>query len=157
MHPIIQQHLGPFAGAVTILVAFVHLIHPRAGFPRLLEYLQFNLPLLDPRPLAFSLAGVAMITGVLLVWNGLLPRTPAYRLGMVMMVVFLVGYVGWHLTGHGGFWPYIETHHHGGNPVTIMVDHLRTDRWAQVSKSLEIAALALMYLAYRQPPDDEGS
>ncbi len=146
----IRSHANMLAGGTIIIVAILHIAHPRIGLPRLLEYLMFQLPLLDPRPLVFTISGIGLIIGVLLAWNGLLSTRAAYLAGMAMMVIYLVGYVGWHLTGHGGFWPYIERHHHGGNPVVLIYNHLMADNWELVTKALELLSLGLLAIAYHE-------
>lgn len=145
--PDIDQ-LALLAGVLTIAVALVHLMHPQAGFPRLLEMVMVGALLFDPRPFTFTVIGVAMILGVLLVWNGLLPRRESYLAAMGLMILFMVGYAIWHLTGHGGFWPWREGHHHGGAPWEILWNHYWTDTWGQLSKTLEAITLAVLAYLY---------
>lgn len=140
--------LALLAGGLTIMVALIHLNHPSAGFPRLLELLRTDNLLLDPRPPLFSLLGVAMIGGVLLVWNGMLPRRRAYEAGMAVMVLFLIGYAVWHLTGHGGVWPWRAAHTHHTPPLESLWNHYRSEPWAQVSKTLEMLAVGLLGYVY---------
>ncbi|MFP4627576.1 MAG: hypothetical protein ACLFMX_01145 [Halobacteriales archaeon] len=149
-----RSHLQLLAGALVMVVALLHLLHERAGFPRLVVLVSVGQPLLDPRPLAFTLLGTALIVGVLATWNGYLDRRGAYLAGIVAMGVLLIGYVLWHLTGHGAFWPYHpgEAELHPGNPVVVILDHLRINPWELASKVSELTALAL--LGYLHATDD---
>lgn len=148
---LVRRRLALLAGALSLLVGFLHLAHETAGFPRLVLLVSAGQPLLDPRPLAFTVAGVGLIVGVLATWNDLLHRRGAYLAGIGMMVVFLVGYGLWHLTGHGSFWPFRpgQARIHPGNPVWVIVEHLRADRWELAAKATELAALALLVYLYR--------
>lgn len=138
------------AGALTIVVALLHLGHETAGFPRFVLLVSTGQPLLDPRPITFTIAGVGLIIGVLATWNGFVDRQWAYRLGIAMMVAFMAGYVLWHLTGHGSFWPYRpgSAELHPGNPIVIIVDHLRIEHWALASKTAELAAVIVLSYVY---------
>lgn len=138
------------AGALVMVVALLHLLHERAGFPRLVVLVSVGRPLLDPRPLTFTLVGTALIIGVLATWNRYLDRRVAYPAGIAVMAALLVGYVLWHLTGHGAFWPYHpgEAEVHPGNPALVVLDHLRVNHWELASKLAEVAALVLLGYLY---------
>ncbi|MFW6152826.1 MAG: hypothetical protein ACOC42_00545 [Halobacteriota archaeon] len=139
-----DQRLRYLAGALAYAVALLHLFHPTLGFPRLVVYLRIGQPILDPRPLLFVLSAVAIIVAVNLVWFGA-PRKPMYVAGMAMMVVYLVGYVGWHFTGHGGFLPWRDpVFHEGIGPLENVVNHLAEDVWALVAVTLELALLVVL-------------
>ena len=137
------------AAALAFVVAILHLFHPQFGFTRLVLYVQVGT-LYDPRPLAFTLSGLAIVAGVLLVFNGITKR-PVYLAGIGLMVTYLVGYGAWHtVLDHGGFWPYIEPYgHHEMGTIAVIVDHLRHDWLALASKGAELALLSLLVVLYR--------
>ena len=137
------------AGTLAFVVAVLHLFHPQYGFTRLVQYVQVGT-LFDPRPLVFTLSGLAIVAGVLLVFNGVTKR-PVYLAGIALMVTYLVGYGAWHtVLEHGGFWPYIEPYgHHEMGTIAVIVDHLRHDWLALASKLAELALLALLVVLYR--------
>ena len=136
------------AGLLALLVAWIHLLHPRLGFGRLLVYLEVGT-LYDPRPPLFVAASLLVMVGVGL---GLLGsyRRQLYLGGIALMIVMLVGYVAWHtVLDHGGFWPHLHAHahdHHG--VVETMVIHLANDRVALVSKVSEVVLLVLLLALY---------
>lgn len=148
------KYLATTAGVLVLLIGLLHLAHESAGFPRLIEQLQTSNLLLDPRPALFSLLGVASIAGVLLVWNGMLPRQSAYLAGIGLMLVLLFGYALWHLTGHGGFWPWRPAHFHDTSPLDLLWNHFWSYPWAQASKTLELIALVLLAYIYRHDYSD---
>lgn len=145
---IAHRHLRLLTGLIVILVAILHLAHQSAGFPALVTFIDAGTPFIDPRPIAFTLSGAALIIGTLAVWNGYIPRREAYLAGMAMLAVYLLGYIVWHLTGHGGFWPYLEGRHHDGNPIMVMFDHLRHDEWERTAKLLELIGLSVLGYLY---------
>ncbi|MFW6448717.1 MAG: hypothetical protein ACOC0X_04130 [Halobacteriota archaeon] len=148
--PLDRAKLRLIAGGVVLAVALLHLLHERAGFPRLVVLVSIGQPLLDPRPLAFTVLGTALIVGVLATWNRYVDPRVAYPAGIVVMLTLLVGYVVWHLTGHGAFWPYHpgEAELHPGNPVVVILDHLRLNRWELASKLSELVAFGLLGYLY---------
>lgn len=88
----LSADLDRIAGGLALFVAVIHLFHPQIGFPQLIQYLQLGT-LYDPRPLVFTISGLAIIVGVLLVYNGV-ARKRVYLLGIAMMITYLAGYVG---------------------------------------------------------------
>lgn len=149
-HGITAQHVRYAAAGLAFLVAAVHLFHPAHGLPRFAEIVAVGLDNLmyDPRPIAFVLSGVTIILGVNLVAVGA-SRRLLYALGMAMMVVYLVGYFGWHLSGHGGFLPVRKPLYHDMGPIEATAAHLRGDPWARVSVLAETALLAVLAWLYR--------
>ena len=140
------------AAALAYLVAVVHLFHPTHGFARLVLVLSANPGLLlsDPRPLAFVLSAAALLVGVPAVLRGV-PERPVVALGASLMVVYIVGYFAWHLSGHGGFLPGREPLYHGLTPPEAVISHLATDPWAAAALVLEVALLVvLVALLYRR-------
>jgi hypothetical protein len=145
-----NSQLGYVGAALAYVVAAIHLAHPQNGLPRLLLLAATdNLGLLatDPRPVAFVLAGLALVAGVKLVLLGY-PRRPIYALGMALVATFLVGYFAWHFTGHGGFLPGRAPNYHGLGPVEATVSHLRDNPIALASKAAEAALLAALAALY---------
>lgn len=131
------------AGGLALFTAVVHLVHPSQGGAALVVYAQAGY-LGDPRPLAFTLGAFALISGVLLGYNGFAGRT-LYLGGIAVTLSFLVGFVAWHtLLDHGAFWPHLEPNAHGGNPLVVAALHLRDDPLALVSKLAELALLGCL-------------
>ena len=148
--PISGDHGLGVAAALAYLVAVVHLFHPTHGFLRLVVVLGADpgLLLADPRPVAFVVSAAAILLAVPAVIRGY-PERRAFALGAGLMVVYLVGYFAWHLTGHGGFLPGREPLYHGLTPVEAVVSHLTTDPWAAAAVVLEVALLVvLLFLLY---------
>lgn len=148
--PTVRQ-LEYVGAALAYLVAAVHIFHPQRGFPRLLLLVSTdNAALLasDPRPLLFVLSGLGILLAVKVVLLGY-PRKPIYALGIALMGTFIVGYFGWHLTGHGGFLPGRTAHGHGLHPVETVLSHLRSYPVASASKLAEAALLAVLAVLYR--------
>lgn len=147
-----SDHELGIAAALAYLVAVVHLFHPTHGFARLIIVLTADPGLLlsDPRPLAFVLSAGAIIVAVPAVIRGFPERT-AFALGAVLMGAYAVGYLAWHLTGHGGFLPGREPLYHGLSPLEAVVSHLTTDPWALAALGLELVLLVvLLGLLYRR-------
>lgn len=140
----LSADLDRIAGGLALFVAVIHFFHPQIGFPQLIQYLQLGT-LYDPRPLVFTISGLAIIVGVLLVYNGV-ARKRVYLLGIAMMITYLAGYVGWHtVLDHGTFWPYIEYpgHSEEGLLETIAA-HLFVDPRELTSKAAELILLVLL-------------
>jgi hypothetical protein len=56
----------------------------------------------DPRPLLFFGSGVAILAGVVLTARGRLPYRLAYQLGILALLTYVVGWLGWHtVLNHG--------------------------------------------------------
>jgi hypothetical protein len=150
------------------LVVLTAVIHLSWGLPRVFVYLDpaaLDLYLTtdavpDPRPVLFVLSGGAIGVGTLATWRGYLSLSRAYRLGIAMMAVYVVGWTLWHTTGHGQlfFGEAVastaggEGGHHGGLVHTV-VDHLVTLPLEAASKSAEVGAIALFLALLRADPD----
>lgn len=100
-----------------------------------------------PRPLAFVLSAIAIVSGMSLVLFGFLEK-PIYALGLLLMVTYIIGYFAWHLTGHGGFLPGREPHYHGVAPHEAVVNHLQGDSWALVAVVTETLLAIILALLY---------
>ena len=152
----VRERVGPretrvlrvSAGAVAILVAWLHLLHPEYGYDLLLLYFEAGT-VYDPRPPLFVLSALAIFAGILLVFFDV-SRRPVYLLGVGLMATYLLGYVAWHtVLDHGAFWPYIEPHSHADSSIIeTIVSHLRADTIALVSKAAELLLLVLLVVLY---------
>ena len=148
MEPSTVRRLRLLAGGLALFVAAVHLLHPTQGGVALLVYARAGY-LGDPRPLLFTLTGFALVSGVLLGYNGFAGR-PLYLGGVAVAVALLGGFVAWHtLLDHGAFWPHLEPNAHGGNPLVVALRHLLEDPLVLVSKLAEVALLACLAVLLR--------
>jgi hypothetical protein len=140
------------AGVLAYVVASVHLFHPKLGGRRLVKLLTINPGVLatDPRPLAFVVSGLALVVGVLLVQRDRLPERPALLAGAGLMVIYIVGYFGWHLSGHGGFLPGREPLYHDFTPLEAVAAHLGGDPFALTAVLSELALLLVLLALLRQ-------
>lgn len=131
-------------GLLAVLIAWVHLLHPRLGLSRLLLYLDVGT-LYDPRPPLFVASAILIGIGIGL-WLVDLRRDVVYVGGLLLMASHLAGYVAWHtVLDHGVFWPHIEPHGHDhAGPLLTMVTHLATDELALVSKLAEAALFVVI-------------
>jgi hypothetical protein len=85
-------------------------IHLWWGLPRALVYLRVGT-VADPRPYLFVVSAVAVVVGVAWLYAGG-PRRKLYALGASVMALYAVGYVWWHLGGHGGAIPGVQGYGH---------------------------------------------
>lgn len=144
-------HLRYLGAALAYAVAAIHLFHPQYGFPRFVTILgtgDLSLFLLDPRPVAFVLSGLAIIAGVTLVALGA-PRKPIYALGIGLTSAYLLGFFLWHTTGHGGFLPTRKPLYHQMGPLESVVSHLAEYPSARLAKAGEAALLVVLLTLYR--------
>jgi len=143
-------NLPAITAGIAGFVAWVHLFHPGHGVFQLIEYVQYGT-LYDPRPLAFTVAGLAMFAGIILGYADV-ARGKLYLLGMGLMATFLLGYVAWHtVLHHGAFWPHIEVHGHSSQgALDSMRAHLSGDTTALSSKIAELALFGLLIVLYRR-------
>jgi hypothetical protein len=145
-----SARLAPMAGGLAGFVAVLHLAHPTHGIGRFVQYLQLGA-LYDPRPLLFTLSGLAIVAGLTFAYAGA-DREPLYLLGIGLMLVYILGYVSWHaFLGHGAFWPGIEgTGHTDETFVESVALHLLNDPYAMVSKLAEVTLAGLLVVLYRR-------
>lgn len=143
-----------YVGAgLAVLVALLHLLDPNHGLLELfaLLYTSPEALVFDPRPAAFVLSATALLVGVSLSRNAP-TRRPYYVAGIVLALTYVVGYLAWHLTGHGGFLPGREPLLHGVTPVQNVVRHLTGDPWAAASMATELGLVAVLTLLLRREP-----
>jgi hypothetical protein len=147
---------GENAGALGVILAYVvagvHLTHPKLGLPRLVLFMQadsLHLLASHPRPLVFVASGFAIIIGVPLAATNHY-RKPIYVLGIVLMLAYILGYLSWHFSGHGGFLPNREPLFHGMAPLEALTSHFVSDLRARISKLSELALLLVLIVLYRR-------
>ncbi|MFC4541894.1 hypothetical protein ACFO5R_08125 [Halosolutus amylolyticus] len=136
------------AGALAVLVAWLHILHPEYGYEQLLRYVEFGT-LYDPRPPLFVLSGLAIFAGIVCGFKGVAKR-PVYLIGIGLIGTYLLGYVAWHtVLDHGAFWPHIEPHpHENVGLVESIIAHLEADTIAMVSKAAELVLLVFLTVLY---------
>lgn len=146
------QRLRSVGVALAVVVASIHAFHPTLGVGRLTQHILLGT-LYDPRPLVFSLSGMAIFIGILLAYNGI-ARRRIYLLGMALMVTYLGGYVVWHTVGdHGAFWPYIASPGHTDlGTVAVILLHLMQKPIELVSAITELLLFLVLATLYRIDP-----
>jgi hypothetical protein len=145
------RRLRYLGAALAVLVALLHLLDPSHGMLELFALLYTNPQVLvfDPRPAAFVLSATALLVGVSLSRNA--PnRRPYYVAGIALALTYVVGYLAWHLTGHGGFLPGREPLLHGLSPIENVARHLTGDPWAAASMASELALVAVLVALLRR-------
>lgn len=120
--------------------------------PALVAYAAAGTPLIDPRPAAFVLSGVAIIIGINVAALGL-ARRRIYVAGIVLMATYLIGYFTWHVFGHGAWWPLgPERQWVSHSFLGILLDshhlHPRNDPVSLISKAAELTLLVVLTLLY---------
>lgn len=126
-------------GGITLALAAAGL-HLVWGFPRLLVYIRLGR-LADVRPLLFVISALVVIGAAGLIYVGYTNRW-VYGLLIVIMGLYLAGYVLWHLGGHPIFIDgSVETHSHPDNPLVVIITHLLNDTFALVTAVIEFAAI----------------
>jgi len=146
------------AGLVFVTASY----HLWWGFPRSIIYLQGFDSLLtsgippDPRPFLFVAFAAALLAGPYLVTRDVVSLRRAYQLGVLLMGLSILAWIGWHETGHGAFLtgapaPEPAGHSHGGVLYTIY-DHYVTTPTEGVIKTTELLAASLFgWLLWRDP------
>jgi hypothetical protein len=144
-----NQQLRYVGAGLAYVVAIIHLFHPTLGMPALVAYTAVGTPFVDPRPAAFVFSGIAIIVGANLVLLGV-SQKPIYVLGMGLMATYIVGYFGWHMLGHGAWWPLLghESHSHTMGEILFGAHHLRGDRLALTAKLTELVLLVVLAVLY---------
>ena len=145
------RRLRYLGAALATLVALLHLLDPNHGLLELFALLYANPQVLvfDPRPAAFVVSATALLIGVSLSRNAP-DRRPYYVAGILLALTYVVGYLAWHLTGHGGFLPGREPLLHGLSPVENVVRHLTGHPWAAASMASELALIAALVALLRR-------
>lgn len=145
----IESILDSYAEPMTAVLAFVigvaHVFYPDLGFFTFAARVTTvpSLLLSDPRPALFVVSGLAVVVGVALSRDAL-DRRPYYFGGLVLFSGYVVGYFGWHLSGHGGFLPGREPLYHGLTPVENVLSHLGAEPFAALLIALELVTVILL-------------
>lgn len=123
----------------ALIAAGLHVVW---GLPRLVVYVgQGTMP--DARPLLFTLSAVVIVAAVAALFRGADER-PIYALLIAIMVVYLLGFAGWHLAGHPVLGPDgVAVHHHPEGPVAQLADHLR-DGYTLATVLFEVGAIVAL-------------
>ncbi len=121
-----DKRLKITGGLFACILALLHLLHPTHGISKLILIFLSDIELIvsTPRPLAFFLSAIAIIIGINLVWFGYQEK-PIYILGIILMLVYIVGYFSWHLSGHDGFLPGREPLLHGQSVGSLTGEIIR--------------------------------
>ncbi len=147
-----------FVGVQAALVAAgLHLVR---GIEGSVVYLQAGL-LTDVRPFLFVLSALAIVLGVVHRYLGdpsRRSRRRLYAFFVVVLFLYLVGYIVWHSGGHPIVSPepgtLISVHYHVGDPVSNILSHLRNDAFALVNAVVEVVGiLAFGWLLVGEPAD----
>ncbi|ESP89550.1 hypothetical protein [Candidatus Halobonum tyrrellensis] len=137
----VTRVLGVQAAAAS---AAIHLIE---GVPDLAVYLPI-LSVRDPRPYLFVPSALLLLGVAAAVLYGARDRR-LYSLGAGVMGTYLVGYVWWHLTDHGGLVPA----HDVANPVAEIAAHLVADPPALVAFGTELLGVVAFLLLFVADPE----
>lgn len=135
-----RERLDLIGVTLALTAGGLHLVW---GLPRLLIYAQVGrMP--DVRPPLFIIGFCLVIVGAVMVLTESRSRYGRYLLTAVM-IGYLLGYLVWHMTGHPTIGPGFsivtsEVH----TPVTVVSDHLRSDRFAFATNGVEVLALAIL-------------
>ncbi|WP_248896201.1 hypothetical protein [Haloplanus halobius] len=133
---------------LAVLVAVIHLA---LGVSNWLTYLQGGV--LFPPDLRwplFVVSGLAIVGGVVAAIAGAY-RRPLYIAGIALMVVYVVGYFGWHVSGHRPlFFVGPGTHHHGST-LSYLLAHVFAGPAEFLALASETALAGMLgYLLYRE-------
>src|SRR6056297_4155004 len=106
------------------LVVIVAVIHLSLGLYNWFRWANagFLLPR-DVRWPLFVVSGLALVVGLLLAAQGRY-RRQLYAGGILLMAVYVVGYFGWHATGHRPLVLFGTGSTHTGPIVPFLLDHL---------------------------------
>ncbi|MFB6283861.1 MAG: hypothetical protein ABEK59_08010 [Halobacteria archaeon] len=140
------------AGFLAGVSAIIHLLHPNHGVGKLSVIVSSKIGLIftHPRPLLFTVSGVAILVGIYLYHKGRFQRLILVA-GAVMMATYILFYLAWHLSGHGGFLPLRKPiYHEGVGPVDSLLQHLQNDPLALVSVVTEAVTFVLLTVIFKE-------
>ena len=133
--------------AVQLAAVFAG-IHFYWAFPRLVQALQSTIPVYqDPRPLLFVGLAAVVLAGMVLIGQGILPRSVGYAAGIALAGTSILGWAAWHLGGHAALLPWAENApaaSHVGDPLAVLVEHAVGDPIEGLSKLVELALIAVL-------------
>ena len=133
------------------LVVVVAVIHLTLGLFNWIRWASagFLLPR-DLRWPLFVVSGLALFVGLLLVAQGRY-RRPLYAGGIALMAVYVLGYFGWHTSGHRPLLFFGEGAGHNGPLVPFLLDHLFAGPVKFLALVSEVAlAVVLVYLLVKE-------
>ena len=137
------------AGANLALI--VALLHLGLGLVNWLRYLSGGVLVpTDIRWPLFVISGVAMLAGLALAREPRY-RTPLYAGGMLLMVVYIAGYFGWHVGGHRRLILFGPSTHHDVPLLPFLIDHLFAGVIEFVAIVTEVTLFVVLgYLIYAE-------
>ena len=135
--------------AAANLALIVALLHLGLGIVNWLRYLSGGLLVpTDIRWPLFVLSGIGMLVGLALARQPRF-RTPLYAGGMLLMVVYVVGYFWWHVGGHRRLILVGPSTHHDVPLIPFLIDHLFAGVIEFVAIVTEVALFVVLgYLMY---------
>ncbi|SIR02447.1 hypothetical protein SAMN05421858_1157 [Haladaptatus litoreus] len=136
------------AAQLAVVVAVIHLTLGAFNWIRWADA-GFIIPR-DLRWPLFVLSGLLIVVGLFLAAAGRYEK-PVYAGGIVLMAVYILGYFGWHLTGHRPLLLFGEGHLHEGPFLPFVLDHLFAGPVKFVALVSEFGLLLLLvYLLIRE-------
>lgn len=109
------------AAHLALVTAVVHLA---LGILNWAQYASAGI-LLPPdlRWPLFVASGLTIVVGMVALVSGY-PKRPLYVGGSVLMIVYIVGYFGWHVSGHRPLLVVGTGTHHHGSTVSYLLAHV---------------------------------
>lgn len=157
MTAIQRYRLHILAAGLAIITAGIHLY---LGFMEIIQYFTAGQ---TPEVLSilFAVSALAIIAGMLAFYRGA-PRQPIYLLGILLMIVYIVGYIDWHIFGtvesllgieaaghdHAHDHDHNHAHEEEESPLRLLIVHLIEDPFALVSKTAEALLLLILSIFY---------
>ncbi len=129
------------AAQLAVVVAVLHL---SLGILNWIRWASAGF--LVPRDLRwplFVLSGLAIVIGLLLASAGRY-RRPLYAGGIVLMAGYILGYFGWHLSGHRPLLLFGAGSQHRGPLLPFLLDHLFAGPVEFLALASEFALLVLL-------------
>ncbi|WP_458206334.1 hypothetical protein [Haladaptatus sp. NG-SE-30] len=139
-----SDSISPVHFVTAQLAVVVAVIHLSLGVLNWTRWVMAGF--LIPRDLRwplFVLSGAAIIIGLFLAAAGA-NRRPLYAGGIVLMVVYIVGYFGWHVGGHRPLLFSGPGTEHAGPLVPSLLDHLFAGPVEFLALASEFALLVLL-------------
>ena len=136
------------AAHLALVVAVLHLTMGLYNWFRWLSA-GFLLPR-DLRWPLFVVSGLAIVVGMVLAAQGRY-RRPLYAGGIGLMAVYILGYFGWHVSGHKPLLFFGEGAGHEGPLLEYLLDHLFAGVVEFLALASEFAlAVVLAYLLIKE-------
>ena len=144
------------AAHLALVAAMVHLT---LGLFNWIRYASVGLLIPpDARWPLFVVSGLAILGGMVAVARGRAKR-PLYLGGIGLMLVYIVGYFGWHVSGHRALLFVGPATEHRGPLLTYLVDHLfagPVEFLAIVSEAGLVVLLLYLLVTDREDPGDRS-